>query len=66
MLPSGGIQDTILDPAHNRTFIIFTGVVPPDTGVATIPSAVMEGNVNLALLNAACPPRLLPFGGVLP
>ena len=65
MLPSGGIQDAILDPAHNRAFIIFTGVVPSDIGVATIPSAVIQGNVNPGILNATCPPRLPP-GGVRP
>lgn len=53
MLPAPGVIDSSLfDSQSSRLFVFIEG-----GGVAAIPSAVMEGGVNSALLNIACPIR---------
>jgi hypothetical protein len=53
---SSTIQTSIFDPGHERVYVIF------DAGaIATIPSALMRGNVNQTILNVSCPPSV-PYG----
>jgi hypothetical protein len=50
------IVTSLFDPSQERVYVIFDG-----GGIATIPGAVMEGNVNPAILNVPCPPPF-PMG----